>query len=156
MIGDDFQIIFNKKTGFLKEYIFSNRHLIRSELAPYFWRAPTDNDRGNMMHIRSAIWKNISDELTIKFFQRSLSDNVVKNKNDSKIMILPESIITITYKIFGNGLIDIQQEIVTGKEKLPELPRFGMKMTLPKILIELHGLVEGRMKVIGTERLQRQ
>ena len=131
VIGDDFQIIFNKKTGFLKEYIFSNRHLIRSELAPYFWRAPTDNDRGNMMHIRSAIWKNISDELTIKFFQRSLSDNVVKIK-----MIAnhdpSESIITITYKIFGNGLIDIQQEIVTGKEKLPELPRFGMKMTLPK------------------------
>ena len=42
------------------------------------------------------------------------------------------SVITIKYNIFGNGLIDIEQEIVIEKESLPELPRFGMKMTLPK------------------------
>ena len=131
VIGDDFQIIFNKKTGFLKDYIFRNRHLIRSELIPHFWRAPTDNDRGNMMHIRTATWKNIGNELTIKFFQRSLSNNVVKIK-----MIAnhepTESIITINYNIFGNGLIKIEQELDTENETLPELPRFGMKMTLPK------------------------
>ena len=131
VIGNNFQIIFNKKTGFLKDYIYSNRHLIRSELIPHFWRAPTDNDRGNLMHIRTATWKNVGNELTIKLFQRSLSNNVVKIK-----MVADheptESIITITYNIFGNGLIDIEQEIVTEKETLPELPRFGMKMTLPK------------------------
>jgi beta-galactosidase len=84
-----------------------------------------------MMHIRAAIWKNVGNELTISFFQRSLSNNVVKIK-----MVANHeptgSIITITYNIFGNGLIDIEQEIVTEKETLPELPRFGMKMTLPK------------------------
>ena len=129
--GEHFQIIFNKKTGFLKDYIFKNRHLIQSELIPHFWRAPTDNDRGNMMHIRSLIWKNIGNELNIKFFQRSLSNNVVKIKivgNHEP----SESIITIIYNIYGNGLIDIEQELITEKETLPELPRFGMKMTLPK------------------------
>ena len=131
VLGDNFQITFNKKTGFLNDYVFSKRHIIQSELIPHFWRAPTDNDRGNMMHIRTAIWKDIGKELNIKFFQRSLSKNVAKIK-----MVANHdptgSVITIKYNIFGNGLIDIEQEIVTEKESLPELPRFGMKMTLPK------------------------
>ena len=131
VLGDNFQITFNKKTGFLNDYVFSKRHIIQSELIPHFWRAPTDNDRGNMMHIRTAIWKDIGKELNIKFFQRSLSKNVAKIK-----MVANHdptgSVVTIKYNIFGNGLIDIEQEIVTEKESLPELPRFGMKMTLPK------------------------
>ena len=131
VIGERFQVSFTKKTGYLSEYIFNNRQIIKSDLIPHFWRAPLDNDLGNLMHTRTASWKNVDKELTLEYFQRSLANNV------AKVKVITEhnttgSRITMTYRIYGNGLIDIQQQLKTGNKRLPELPRFGMKMTLPK------------------------
>ena len=131
VIGERFQVSFTKNTGYLSEYIFNNRQIIKSDLIPHFWRAPLDNDLGNLMHTRTASWKNVDKELTLKYFQRSLANNV------AKVKVITEhkttgSRITMTYRIYGNGLIDIQHQLKTGNKRLPELPRFGMKMTLPK------------------------
>ena len=131
VIGERFQVSFTKGTGYLSEYIFNNRQIIKSDLIPHFWRAPLDNDLGNQMHIRTARWKNVGKELTVQYFQRSLANNVAKIKVITEHKITG-SRITMTYRIYGNGLIDIQQQLKTGNKKLPEIPRFGMKMTLPK------------------------
>ena len=131
IIGSNFHAVVNKATGYLSDYVFKNRHLIQSDLMPHFWRAPLDNDLGNLMHIRTAVWKNVGKELTVQYFQRSLANNVAKIKVITEHKITG-SRITMTYQIYGNGLIDIQQQLKTGNKRLPELPRFGMKMTLPK------------------------
>ena len=83
------------------------------------------------MHTRTASWKNVDKELTLEYFQRSLANNVAKVKVITKHKTTG-SRITMIYRIYGNGLIDIQQQLKTGNKRLPELPRFGMKMTLPK------------------------
>ena len=131
IIGSNFHAVVNKATGYLSDYVFKNRHLIQSDLMPHFWRAPLDNDLGNLMHIRTAVWKNVGKELTVQYFQRSLANNAAKIKVITEHKITG-SRITMTYQIYGNGLIDIQQQLKTGNKRLPELPRFGMKMTLPK------------------------
>ena len=131
IIGSNFHAVVNKATGYLSDYVFKNRHLIQSDLMPHFWRAPLDNDLGNLMHIRTAVWKNIGKELTVQYFQRSLANNVAKIKVITEHKVTGSKI-TMTYQIYGNGLIDIQLQLKTGNKRLPELPRFGMKMTLPK------------------------
>ena len=83
------------------------------------------------MHIRTAKWKNVDKELTVQYFQRSLANNVAKIKVITEHKVTGSKI-TMTYQIYGNGLIDIQLQLKTGNKRLPELPRFGMKMTLPK------------------------
>jgi beta-galactosidase len=131
IIGSNFHAVVNKATGYLSDYVFKNRHLIQSDLIPHFWRAPLDNDLGNLMHIRTAVWKNVGKELTVQYFQRSLANNVAKIKVITEHKVTGSKI-TMTYQIYGNGLIDIQLQLKTGNKRLPELPRFGMKMTLPK------------------------
>ncbi|HIB73433.1 MAG TPA: DUF4981 domain-containing protein, partial [Candidatus Marinimicrobia bacterium] len=131
IIGSNFHAVVNKATGYLSDYVFKNRHLIQSDLMPHFWRAPLDNDLGNLMHIRTAVWKNVGKELTVQYFQRSLANNVAKIKVITEHKVTGSKI-TMTYQIYGNGLIDIQLQLKTGNKRLPELPRFGMKMTLPK------------------------
>ncbi len=49
--GADFQIDFNKRTGYIEKYCVGGMELLTSDMAlsPNFWRAPTDNDMGASM-----------------------------------------------------------------------------------------------------------
>ena len=55
----------------------------------------------------------------------------------------------IEYNIFGNGHIIARHSFQPRTDDLPNLPRFGISMELPKILKILFGMVEGLMKIIG-------
>jgi beta-galactosidase len=44
------------------------------------------------------------------------------------------SLLTTTYTVFGDGSVYVSQSFTPGVEELPELPRFGMSMTLPQQL----------------------
>ncbi len=56
---NDFTIIFDNRSGELKDYIYKGVPLIRRKMVPNFWRLPTDNDKGNGMPQRCAMWNNI-------------------------------------------------------------------------------------------------
>ena len=47
-----------------------------------------------------------------------------------------EAQLKIVYLVYGNGLIKIKQTLYPSGSVQPELPRFGMKMTLPKSFVE--------------------
>ena len=55
--GDGFTVRFDAATGTIASWMVDGNELIRSGPRPNFWRAPTDNDRGNGWPERCAPWK---------------------------------------------------------------------------------------------------
>ena len=99
---------------------------------PYFWRAPTDNDFGNKMPERLGIWRTAHFDRTVK------EVNVGKQNSDG----LPITVVyqlddinvpyTINYVIQNDGSVKVTASIDMTGRNLPEMPRFGMRMDLPK------------------------
>jgi len=126
-----FNIEFDKKTGFLKKYSNKNELLINEELRPNFWRAPIDNDFGNQNQKRSKIWKTVDDNINLK------NIDISKDKGNVTLLITydlkeTKNNLTITYKINKQGVIHIHQEMTASKVKSQFLPRFGMKFQMPE------------------------
>ena len=130
IIGNDFTIKFSKDNGQLSKYLYKGNDFLKSGLEPYFWRAPTDNDLGNGMQRRTSIWRNAGRELKIKEVTHSIDNNVVN------IQVLSNHSSTKTelktnYYIFGNGSMKVTHDLLSTDPQNPEIPRFGMRMSLP-------------------------
>ena len=129
--GDEFYLSFNLENGFLSTYNFRNIELLSSELTPFFWRAPTDNDLGNGMPERCAIWRNAHNELLLQSIDTSSIGNIKKVKV-VYFHELSNSRLQLSYNIYGNGIVKLKQTLYPSGSELPELPRFGMKTTIPQ------------------------
>jgi beta-galactosidase len=105
--------------------------LIHSPLRPDFWRAPTDNDRGNSMPTRCKVWRDAHRSWKVKSVaveQPSPQQVVVKVQAELPAV---ESQYESVYTVFGDGRIVVEGKFTPGAKKLPELPRVGMQMALP-------------------------
>ena len=129
--GTNFQVAIGKTSGSLESFIYQGKELIAGNLSPNFWRAPTDNDRGNGMASRQGIWKTagstrIVDGITVSQPQNSVAvisaDFTLPGANDSDY--------DIVYTIYGNGDVHVQAGI-TPSGSLIDLPRFGMQLAMP-------------------------
>ncbi len=129
--GKNFTISFDEPTGMLTSYVLENTELIRSGPAPNFWRAPTDNDFGWGMPKRLRIWKgagagrNVEKVATKRVSSREVQVDVVSRipAGDAKY--------STSYRIFGSGDIIVTNSFAPGNTAQPEMPKFGMIMTLP-------------------------
>jgi len=129
--GDGFTVLFDTAKGSLASFVFDGTELISSGPVPNFWRAPTDNDRGNGMPERCAPWKNASTrwEVTrIAVDKRGPAEIVVGFEG-----LLPDvsSTSQVTYTVLGSGDIIVEHTMTPGAAELPELPRFGMQLIIP-------------------------
>jgi beta-galactosidase len=130
--GKGFALKFDKTTGLLFSFHFMGTELITEGPSPHFWRAPTDNDFGNGMPKRCAVWKNAS-------MNRLLDRFAVVGQKDRQIQIeaeysLPDvaSKHTVTYSILSTSDVIVKNQFTPGKKELPELLRFGMQMKMPE------------------------
>ncbi|WP_435138744.1 glycoside hydrolase family 2 TIM barrel-domain containing protein [Formosa sp. A9] len=135
--GNDFTVDFLKSTGALNSYILNGYELITAPLVPDFWRAPTDNDFGNDMPNRCKVWKTAGEHLKLK---------TIKAKAISASEILVETLlevpdvmgeIKLNYTISGDGAVLVDYHFNAQKKDLPEIPRIGMRVQLPKAVNNL-------------------
>ena len=128
--GVNFEIVFKKDKGNLIQYTYEGMDMLISGLEPHFWRAPNDNDLGNGMPKRTGIWRQAGDELSLQALNKSLNDNVARveviSGHDTTGIILETE-----YYIYGNGFVSVDHQLTPTKINVPEMPRFGMKLTLP-------------------------
>jgi beta-galactosidase len=129
--GTNFQVAIGKTSGSLESFVYQGRQLLAGSLIPNFWRAPTDNDKGNNMPSRQGVWKTAGSTRTV--------DGITVNQPmNAKVVIsvdftLPgvnNSDYDIVYTIYGNGNVHIQATI-TPTGSLPDLPRFGTQLVMP-------------------------
>ncbi len=124
---------FDLKQGVFTRYaVAGNARVIDQFPEPYFWRAPTDNDFGNGMPFISGVWRTAHINRTIKKVTegQQTSDGLpVTVEYELAGIKVPY---TVDYVIQNDGGIKVTASIdMTGRE-LPELPRFGMRMMMPR------------------------
>ncbi|UCG01475.1 MAG: DUF4981 domain-containing protein [Candidatus Heimdallarchaeota archaeon] len=128
--GEKFVICFDKTKGVINSFQYMNKELILDGFLPHFWRSPTDNDIGNGMPDRCDVWKEAGKNQKI--------NSITASKIDDKSVIV-EVYSTIPangckyhtkYTILGSGDVLVDNEMTSVDTDLPELPRFGMTLTL--------------------------
>ncbi|HEY9233149.1 MAG TPA: glycoside hydrolase family 2 TIM barrel-domain containing protein, partial [Blastocatellia bacterium] len=119
-----------KQSGALESYEVKGKQLIAAPLMANFWRAPTDNDRGNDMPKRQGVWREAAAKRTVKeVAAEQINPQVVRV---TAVATLPAGGSTVrnVYTFYGSGEIEVEQQITPGGQ-LPDLPRFGMQMRVP-------------------------
>lgn len=128
--GDGFHHIFSKGYGSIISMKFMGKEFIKAPLMPNFWRALTDNDRGNKLGFRAAQWK-------IASLYAKHTDVRLEEKDGSayityvyELPTAPASQCTVTYKIDILGKIEVTLDY-TGVPGLSEMPSFGTTFKIP-------------------------
>ncbi|MGI6233536.1 MAG: glycoside hydrolase family 2 TIM barrel-domain containing protein, partial [Prevotella sp.] len=127
-----FSCSINKYTGLLTSYALDGKNILarRQSLEPYFWRAPNDNDYGNKMPQRCNLWHSAQTNTSVKSFKVcEATKDGVKIEVELCLNDLSQPY-SLTYLIRPDGAIQVTAHMDTRGRKLPELPRFGLRMTL--------------------------
>ena len=136
MSGDDFTLEFDRATGTLASMRLDGRELLLSGPAPNFWRAPTDNDYGSGMPVRSGVWKRVGrppsrhlDSMTVAVASASELRPLTVTSHFSLRSIGARY--TLSHEVRPDGTVAISAHLHDVHEDLPEMPRFGTILTLP-------------------------
>ena len=129
-IGES-SIVFDPATGLLKSFKVEGEELIISPPTPHFWRPPTDNDFGNAMPERCAFWRKASKNRLLKAFK------TIGEESESRVVVhwhFPDtsSDFHLNYVISPDASILFDCLFETGADELPELPRIGLFLQIPK------------------------
>ena len=74
-----FSVLFSVLNGGLVSYKYAGKEMIEAIPKPNFWRAPTDNDCGNLMPARYAQWKTASLYVSHKSPQETSTPEVTEH-----------------------------------------------------------------------------
>ncbi len=123
---------FDLKEGKLVAYSHDGGKVLTKFPEPYFWRAPTDNDFGNKMPEKLGVWRDTHKKMQVKHVQAGKKQAAGQPVTVTYELTDKQIPYTVEYLIRNDGSIQVTAAIdMTGKE-MPELPRFGMRMELPK------------------------
>jgi beta-galactosidase len=126
----DFELIFDMARGEISSYRYQGKEFITGGPRANFWRPPTDNDYGNEMPVRLGAWREASQTQPV-----TKVEHWQNSDRDVEIYVTRElpsvgSTHTTRYHIFGNGEIVISASLQPGGPNLPDLPKFGLTLTL--------------------------
>jgi len=126
------KLVIDKSSGEIISWNFKGKLITDQPLRPNFWRSPTDNDLGNGMHKWAGIWHEASQELIPKLIQNPIStkDGIIYTVNYK----LPKDIakLEVKYILSSDGALQIDYQFLPLIDSLPNIPRLGMYLTLPK------------------------
>jgi len=121
----------SKHSGLITRYNANDKWYFGRTPTPNFWRAPTDNDFGNQMPIECNVWRTAGVNRSLK--------NIEVKQEEGKATVTADfylrdvaSDYRIVYTMNADGNLAVSVYYKAGNLELPELPRFGMIMTLGK------------------------
>jgi len=129
-LSDQYTMVFDKKEGTLTSWKYKGQEMIVKGFSPNFRRAPTDNDIGNGMFKRCKPWYDASEKRSVINMQiRQVTSEAV---TITVQLAFPDSVAneTVEYTIHPGGRLKVTATIKPLREKLPELPRFGLNVEL--------------------------
>ncbi|WP_121613396.1 glycoside hydrolase family 2 TIM barrel-domain containing protein [Mesobacillus foraminis] len=124
-----FKAVFNSKNGALLSYIFNGHPLFENGLGLNFWRALTDNDRGNKLNERSSVWREAGMNKVLTSFIAETDSSSAAVVTTEFSMPTAMSSCRIVYTITGEGEISVDYQLKPGNG-LPEIPEIGMMAIL--------------------------
>ena len=152
--GAHFEVLFSVLNGGLTSYKYAGKEMIEAIPKPNFWRAPTDNDCGNLMGMRYGQWKLASMYLSHKDFRKGpygpgnvpeveVNEKTVKVTYTYLMPTTPTSECKLSYEVFGDGRVKTILTYDPVKE-LGDMPEFGVifKFNADYDRVEWYGLGE--------------
>ena len=152
--GAHFEVLFSVLNGGLASYKYAGKEMIEAIPKPNFWRAPTDNDCGNLMGMRYGQWKIASMYLSHKDFRKGpygpgnvpeveVNEKTVKVTYTYLMPTTPTSECRLSYEVFGDGRVKTTLTYDSVKE-LGDMPEFGVifKFNADYDRVEWYGLGE--------------
>ena len=152
--GAHFEVLFSVLNGGLVSYKYAGKEMIEAIPKPNFWRAPTDNDCGNLMGMRYGQWKIASMYLSHKDFRQGpygpgntpeveVNEKTVKVTYTYLMPTTPLSECRLSYEVFGDGRVKTTLAYDPVKE-LGDMPEFGVifKFNADYDRVEWYGLGE--------------
>ena len=150
--GENWEVLFTLFSTIsqgMVSYRYAGRELLKTPPLPNFWRAPTDNDRGNAMPERYGQWK-----LASMYSRRSPSD--APNRGEAEVEITPEAVrvsycyrlptcpaadCTLSYTVLPDGTVRVTL-CCTPPVALGDMPEFGVlfKMDADYDRLQWYGL----------------
>ena len=127
--GDEFELLFSRGSGLIS-YRYGNREMMKAIPRPNFWRAPTDNDRGNHMAARYGQWKLASMYAEPVQMTYRKEESTVILSYEYNLPTTPVSNCKLTYTVTGDGKVKMELDY-TPTEGLSDLPEFGVLFKLP-------------------------
>lgn len=146
VVSDNFRYTYDKFRGLFVKMVSHNREILEQPMEYNIWRAPTDNDR----NIRN-LWTEVDYDRPVT---RSYDTKCAKQTEKGKQLIEIVSDLSLTaiyrqrimdihavWRIWEDGSLDVRLE-VKKNPVFPRLPRFGVRMMLPKEMtkVEYYGL----------------
>lgn len=130
--GEGFRILFSRQEGSIVSIVYDGKEWVGRPLMPVYWRATTDNDKGNRFSVKSSMW------LGAGRFPAYRNENCKVEEGDGCITVtytyqlptVPQTETQVIYEVNSTGSIHVKA-VYHGKEGLPELPAFGMRLITP-------------------------
>lgn len=130
--GDEFRYVYNKNTACFDKLVYRNVSLLDKPMQYNIWRAPTDNDR----NIRNDWQAMCYDRASSRGYSTTVDveENMVTLTTPFAVCGVYAAVSvrgTAVWKIAGDGSITVAMDVERRKES-PVLPRFGLRMFLPR------------------------
>lgn len=130
--GVNFRVAVSKGMATISSWQYNGRELIEQGPKPNFWRAPTDNDFGNKMPKRCAVWREASHVQKLKSLTVDKLNNQQVNINMIYQLSSVDALFKLSYQVYGSGDIVIDHYLQALSDTLPHIPRLGLSLQMPK------------------------
>lgn len=152
--GEDFHIIFSYPDGGPVSLVYDGKECLYRAPRPVFWRASTDNDKGNGFAVKSAVW------LGADLFSSCVKCSVTERAGDREEILepfdlkgrkpaaedleqvtvsyifetrtVPSAAVKVDYTVQTGGRLRVEVQY-QGQKGLPQLPLFGMRFVMPHL-----------------------
>lgn len=153
--GNGFQVLFSYQDGGPVSLRYDGKECLYRAPRPAFWRASTENDKGNGFPSKSAVWfgadmfsscvdcevKEYAKGKEIALDPRQTAMREPAKEQIEKVKItytyqthtVLETEVQISYTVDTAGQILVELHYC-GKKGLPELPLFGLRMVMPEYI----------------------
>ena len=113
-------LTFDKRAGIICSYQVGRTQYIQDGFGfqPNFWRGPTDNDYGNRLPTRSAVWKERSKDFG-KVQAEAVSDGTA-----ATLKVSYESGLCVDYTLRPDGVLDVDVTMKAQPEPVYQMPEF--------------------------------
>ena len=132
--GENFRYVYNKTTAAFDEIVHGGRSMTEKPMHWNIWRAPTDNDRKIQRQ-----WEEMRYyDVTPRGYQVTLTQvengwQIEQDFNISAVYVPPVVRGKVQWLVKNNGEIVLNADAVRRPQD-PFLPRFGLRMFLPKVM----------------------
>ena len=150
--GEGFDYIFSYAQGGLESLVKNGYEWLYRCPKPTFWRATTDNDRGNCFHLKSGMWLSADMFIDCKDIE-VITDGVSQGKPCApynnrygadvyakevsvrftyETITTPSAMVDVIYTVREGGKVTVSVKY-HGEKDLPQLPVFGMRFVMPTL-----------------------